>query len=167
MFTDKSLWQKLFGTIWQTLINTNTEIGGFLINHETKEVFVDSNSMHLMGLRKRPSYDDMLLLMDSLDEDISERKIEVIYAENSDKLAFGYCRSSVAAAETLPVCTQAKLFAAMSENSRNSILALIRLEESAILAIPFRHISAALNAIIRASINGTLILCAAMVFAGR
>lgn len=50
-------WKEIFGAAWVKVIEFCPEIGGFLIDHADRKVFLDGNARTLSGLPSATSYD--------------------------------------------------------------------------------------------------------------
>lgn len=127
------IWKTLFGTAWETLTEMSPDIGGVLIDHESRSVFMDKNAVKLAGTASVPEYGEMTALLAKLVE----------HSEAGSKLAvkvFAYSSGYTAAVlrlrdysdrkrrSVLPVCEISELTMAMTRNTDNSVLALLKIE---------------------------------------
>ena len=60
---EKAAWESFFGKAWTKITEFCPEIGGFLICHETRSVYLDDNARALAGLERNADYDGMLELL--------------------------------------------------------------------------------------------------------
>lgn len=149
--TDIPLWTRIFGSGWDTLMQYCPDIGGFLIDHENKKVYADSNAVSLANLPAEPDYSDTVLLVAKLmEQDRGYGAVSVRICEYSDSVTAGFFmteRTVSAGKMVFPVCTEARLMGAMSEYKGKSLLALIQLEDKASSSLSDFHVYSALSAI--------------------
>lgn len=160
--TDNPLWQRIFGSVWHTLTDCRSDIGGFIIDHENKKVYADSNAAALARLPDEPDYGETTLLVARLmEESKNASPLAVKICEYSDSITAGFFTSEEEAGMRgrmlFPVCTEAKLTNAVNDFKGRSLFALIQLEDSSSSSLSDFHIFSALSAI-RAAIpaNGLI-----------
>ena len=61
-------WKDIFGEAWPKIIEFCPDIGGFLISHKTRQVFLDGNARMLGGMDDVPDYNKMLAFLNKLPE---------------------------------------------------------------------------------------------------
>lgn len=150
--TDCPLWTKIFGSAWNTLTQCCPDIGGFLIDHENKKVYADSNATALARLPSQPDYSETVLLVARLmEQDKENGAVSVKVCEYSDSVTAGFfmARSNMGHSGKMmfPVCTEARLLGAVSDYKGKSLFALIQLEDRTSPSLSDFHIYGALSAI--------------------
>lgn len=162
MYTDIKERQKIFGTAWEQVTEICPEIGGFIIDHVNKCVYMDDNALALIGVKAMPSYEKTRELFEKIGENdraYSNVKVKIISDSSSCTAGIFRFMGSFEAAENtgMSVCTQEQLAAAMSDCGESSFLALIQIEESESDAVTELHIFSALSAIFKAVPKDTCI----------
>lgn len=124
-------WKEVFGEAWPKIIEACHEIGGFMIIHETQQVFLDGNARTLSGLGSSAGYDEMLGFLNRLPEhyDNGTELVSHIVLYSDDYTAGILKRSEVIdeweRKSILPVCENSRLVLAVTQNTAPSVLALI------------------------------------------
>ncbi len=155
-------WKKIFGEAWPKIIEFCPDIGGFLIDHETRQVFLDGNARKLGGLDD-PDYDKMLAFLNKLPEryENGTQLSAQLVSYNDNALTAGILRRSEDIHERerksiLPVCENSQLVLELSRNTAPSLLALIEFG-SADMREPTKYqIFDAVMALIKSAPKGTL-----------
>lgn len=156
------LWDNIFGTGCKNFLNSSPDIGAFLLYHKNKEVMCEENAQKLSKFNRMPSYDELSLALDSINELNSEQSsVSIIIIEDSDECKAGYIRltnePNYGLSEELPLCPQTYLIAQMTQNNTPSLLAMIQLEEYGNPNITIDAISEVICSIKTASPENTLI----------
>ncbi|MDE7362055.1 MAG: EAL domain-containing protein [Oscillospiraceae bacterium] len=124
-------WKEIFGEAWPKVIEFCPEIGGFLITHGTRQVFLDGNARILSGLDEVPEYDEMVAFVNRLPEHFENGSVLnaqiVLY---NDDITAGILKRSEDVHEwqrkdILPVCENSRLVLEISQSDAPSLLALI------------------------------------------
>lgn len=155
-------WMEIFGAAWVKVIEFCPEIGGFLIDHADRKVFLDGNARTLSGLPSATSYDEMLSFLEKLpqrNENGSVLSSQIVLF--SDEFTAGILRRSEESDEwerksILPVCESSRLAMELTNNSAPSVLALIEFSAVGGREPTKYQIFDALAAIIKNSPEGTL-----------
>lgn len=150
--TASPIWQRIFGTVWNSLIKADNGIGGFLLDHENRKAYADKNAMKLIGVQHDPQYDEMTLVLAQL-TDRSEHNsgLSVNICEFNDKITAGFFKFTdmhvLGNDNVLPICSSSQLVVAMSEKHGRSLLALLQFEDKNNSAIYDFHVFSALSAL--------------------
>lgn len=160
--TEKIGWIEIFGEAWPKVIEFCPEIGGFLIVHDTQQVFLDGNARILSGLDEIPKYDEMLAFLNNLPEHFengSQLTSQIVLY--NDNLTAGILKRSEELHEwqrksILPVCENSRLVLEITQNTAPSLLALIEFGTISRRDPTKYQIFDALTAIINFSPKGTL-----------
>lgn len=150
--TDNPLWQRIFGSAWNTLTECRSDIGGFIIDHENKKVYADSNAADMAKLPEEPDYSETVLLTARLMEQSKNGShLSVKICEYSDSVTAGFfmTEEDIKGRGKLlfPACTTARLIGMVNEFKGKSLFALIQLEDSISASLSDFHIYSALSAI--------------------
>lgn len=152
-------WLRIFGTVWQMIIATNPDVGGFLVDHRSREASVDSNVMKMTQMHFEPAYDEFMLFLQALTEQV-DSNLAVFMVEDSDDITAGIIRrveTDNTLADLLPVCEQSQLVITMSESSYSGALALLKVESRSGANLTDDDITAAVYAIRRVAPQGAYI----------
>lgn len=156
-------WKEIFGGAWPKIIEFCPEIGGFLISHETRQVFLDGNARTLSGMDEVPEYDEMLAFLNKLPEHYENgtQLTAQIVSYNDNNLTAGILKRSEDIHEwqrksMLPVCENSRLVLEITQSTAPSLLALIEFGTSSRREPTKYQIFDALTAMIKFSPKGTL-----------
>lgn len=155
-------WKEIFGGAWAKVIEFCPEIGGFLIDHGGRKVFLDGNARTLSGLESTVGYDEMLSFLGRLPERHENGSVlSSQIVSYSDDFTAGVLKRSEEPDEwerksILPVCESSRLAMELTNNSATSLLALIEFSASGGREPTKYQIFDALAAIIKNSPEGTL-----------
>lgn len=161
--TEKMGWLEIFGEAWPKVIEFCPEIGGFLITHDTHQVFLDGNARILSGLDEIPKYDEMLAFLNNLPEHFENgSQLSAQIVSYNDNLTAGILKRSEDLHEwrrksILPVCENSRLVLEITQNTAPSLLALIEFGTNSRCDPTKYQVFDALTAIIKFSPKGTLI----------
>lgn len=156
-------WKEIFGGAWQRVTEFCPEIGGFLVNHESNSVLFDNNAKMLTKMNHSPDYEKAQELIDKLTKH-SDRETGLsarIIARSGVYTAgiFKRCETNVTDRKKwiLPVCEMSRLTIALTQNTAQSLLALIELKMSDGRELSEYHIFGALTAIIKSAPENTML----------
>lgn len=153
-------WLRVFGTVWQMIIATNPDVGGFLVDHRSKEVSVDSNVMKMTQMHFEPAYDELMLFLQALTDQV-DSNLAVFMVEDNVDITAGIIRrvevDNVIADSLLPVCPQSQLVITMSEMDSSGVLVLLKVEKKNGVNLSDDDITAAVYAIKKTSPQGSLL----------
>lgn len=156
-------WKEIFGEAWPKIIEFCPDIGGFLISHKTRQVFLDGNSRTLAGMDDVPDYDKMLAFLNGLPEHYENgtQLSAQIVSYNDSNLTAGILKRSEDLHEwqrksILPVCENSRLMLEITQSTAPSLLALIEFGTRSHREPTKYQIFDALTAIIKYSPKGTL-----------
>lgn len=156
-------WKEVFGEAWPKIIEACHEIGGFLIIHETQQVFLDGNARALSGLANSVRYDEMLEFLNKLPEqyDNGTQLVSHIVLYSDDYTA-GILQRTENINEwerrsILPVCENSRLVLEVTQNTAPSMLALVEFTASGGREPTKFQIFDAITAMIKNSPEGTLV----------
>lgn len=159
---EKNQWKDIFGEAWPKIIECCPEIGGFLISHGDRKVFLDGNARALSGLESAVGYDKMLSFLDTLPQRFEDGTVlsSQIVLFNDD-LTAGILKRMEEAVEwehksILPVCESSRLALEIANNDVPSVLALIEFVAAGGREPTKYQIFDALAAMIKNSPKGTL-----------
>jgi len=158
------LWNSVFGSVWETLIKSTPEIGGFLLDNENKTAMTDKNALVLLKLNAAPDYTELSELINSLSEENGNGVVSVLFSDKNDKYAAGIVKltSSLAKfSENLPVRSYTYLVTSITQGARDSLLALIQIEEFGNPSLDGIDIGEVLAAILAEAPSGTILSAAA------
>ncbi|MCM1165774.1 MAG: EAL domain-containing protein [Lachnospiraceae bacterium] len=160
---DNMGWKEIFGEAWPKIIEFCPEIGGFLISHETRQVFLDGNARALSGMDEVPDYETMLAFINKLPEHFENgtQLSAQMVSYNDNNLTAGILKRSEDYHEwqrksILPVCENSRLVLEISQSTAPSLLALIEFETRGEREPTKYQIFDALTAMINHSPKGTL-----------
>ncbi len=130
----KQLWDGVFGTAWDTFLNSSSDIGAFLLCQKSRAVMFDKNAQRLLNYNHVPSYEEAYMALTSLVElNDTQTSVKVIVAEDSERCKAGYLRlknePNYGFSTELPLCSQSRLIMLMTQNNMPSLLALLQFEE--------------------------------------
>lgn len=156
-------WKEIFGGAWAKVIEFCPEIGGFLIDHGSRKVFLDGNARTLSGLESAVGYDEMLAFIGKLpkrNENGSILASQIV--SYSDDFTAGVLKRSDEPGEwehrsILPVCESSRLAMELTNNSAPSVLAIVEFSAAGGREPTRYQIFDALAAIIKNSPEGTLV----------
>ena len=126
------LWNSVFGSVWETLIKSTPEIGGFLLDNENKTAMTDKNALVLLKLNAAPDFTELSELIYNLSEENGNGVVSVLFSDKNDKYNAGIVKltSSLAKlSENLPVRSYTYLVTSITQGAHDSLLALIQIEE--------------------------------------
>lgn len=156
-------WKEVFGEAWPKIIEFCHEIGGFLIIHETQQIFLDGNARTLSGLENSVGYDEMLDFLNKLPQqyDNGTQLVSQIVLYSDDYTA-GILRRAENIGEwerrsILPVCENSRLVLEVTQNTAPSMLALVEFTAGVGREPTKFQTFDALAAIIKNSPEGTLV----------
>lgn len=160
--SDSMNWKGIFGEAWPKILEFCPEIGGFLISHETRQVFLDGNARTLAGTEDMLTYDEMLAFLSKLPEHFENgsQLVSQVVLYN-DNFTAGLLKRSEDIHEwqqrsILPVCENSRLMLEITQNTAPSLLALIEFGTNGRHDPTKYQIFDALTAIIKHSPEGTL-----------
>ena len=131
---EKMAWDTVFGTAWPKITEFCPEIGGFLICHETRNVYLDDNAVALAGLGSDADYDDMLKLLGKVGNNAgSQAAVQIISFD--EKYTAGILKRGAYEREhendsILPVCDMSQMIIEITRNTAPSLLALLEIQMS-------------------------------------
>lgn len=157
-------WKDIFGEAWPKIIEFCPDIGGFLISHKTRQVFLDGNARMLGGMDDVPDYNKMLAFLNKLPEHYengTQLSVQIV-SYNDNNLTAGILKRSENIHEwqrksILPVCENSRLILEISQNTAPSLLALIEFGTKNQHEPTKYQIFDALTAIIKYAPKGTLV----------
>ena len=157
-------WKEIFGEAWPKIIEFCPDIGGFLISHETRQVFLDGNARTLAGMDDVPDYDKMLAFLNGLPEHYENgtQLSAQIVSYNDNNLTAGILKRSDDLHEwqrksMLPVCENSRLVLEITQSTAPSLLALVEFGTKSQREPTKYQIFDALTALIKYSPKGTLV----------
>ena len=156
-------WKEVFGEAWPKIIEVCHEIGGFMIIHETQQVFLDGNARTLSGLGSSVGYDEMMEFLNKLPEhyDNGTELVSQVVLYSDDYTAGILKRTEVIdeweRKSILPVCENSRLVLEVTQNTAPSLLALIEFAASGGREPTRFQIFDAIAAMIKNSPEGTLV----------
>lgn len=154
---EKKAWDSIFGVAWSKISEFCPEIGGFLICHETRNVYLDDNAKKLTGLGSDADYDDMLKLL-GRGGGGSQTAVQVISFD--EKYTAGIIKCSSCGHESdeiLPVCDMSQMIIEITRNTVPSLLALLEIQMSDGRAPSRFSVFEALTAILRFAPEDTML----------
>lgn len=160
--SEKTGWKEIFGEAWPKVIEFCPEIGGFLIAHDTRQVFLDGNARILSGFDEVPEYEQMVAFVNKLPEHFENGSVLnsqiVLY---NDDITAGILKRSEdfhkwQRKDILPVCETSRLVLEISQSTEPSLLALIEFRTGGRREPTKYQIFDALTAMIAHSPKGTL-----------
>lgn len=157
------LWDRLFGTSWDKLAQSVTDVSAFILDHENNAVYTDRNAGGVLGYNRPPTYKELSLLAADGEEDGGARSFRVIITEQGEECTAGFIYKISSAGgiyPELPICSYTELVSAVSEDRSGSLLALIQLERTDIPEMPESGVPEAVDALKKALPEGTLIAAA-------
>ena len=151
-----AIWDRIFGTAWAQLSKAAPEIGAFVLNKKDMTAEVDNNLPRLLDIRHAPEYEELSRIIAVKTDDI------IIVEDNEDIIAgFVVMQSDISQQlGALPLCSQAQFASALSQASRNSLLALIRIEDYFRPVVTKEDIRDVLSVILGNTPEGTLLAAA-------
>ncbi|MDE6727664.1 MAG: EAL domain-containing protein, partial [Oscillospiraceae bacterium] len=156
-------WKEVFGEAWPKIIEVCHEIGGFMIIHETQQVFLDGNARALSGLASSVGYDEMLEFLSKLPEqyDNGTELVSQVVLYSDDYTAGILKRTEVIdeweRKSILPVCENSRLVLEVTQNTAPSLLALIEFTANGGREPTRFQIFDAITAMIKNSPEGSLV----------
>lgn len=148
---EKAAWESFFGKAWTKITEFCPEIGGFLICHETRSVYLDDNARALAGLERNADYDGMLELLGMAGKNAgAQAAVQIVSFD--EKYTAGILKRSVCERETdsiLPVCDMSQMIIEITRNTAPSLLALLEIQMSDGRAPSKFSVFEALTAILR------------------
>ncbi len=156
------IWREIFGSAWNKITEFCPEMGGFLINNDSRKAFLDNNAQALSGLEGTVDYDKMLAFLDRLPEQSKNGSVlaSQIISYN-DNFTAGILKLSEAPEDwghksILPVCENSRLAMELTNYSARSVLALIEFTAAGGREPTKYQIFDALASMIKNSPKGTL-----------
>lgn len=159
--TIRGLWDRLFGTAWEKLSQSVTDVSAFILDDVNKAVYTDKNAGGVLGYSRQPSYKELSLLISDCGD--GAKSFRVIIAEQNSSCTAGFIHkvsSDSGIYSGLPICSYAELVSAVSEGRGCSLLALIQLERTDIPEMPESGVPEAVEALKKALPEGALIAAA-------
>lgn len=148
-------WETIFGSAWATFSKNIPEIGAFLVDHKNSTVKADKNIAKLLDVSVLPDHDTFMNIIDNLRREDSNSRLKIFIAEDDDSLTAGYIgvppETSLTFNSQLPVYSYAHFVSAITQDTANSLLALLQIEDYSGAKLSGSDISLALAGIIAAS----------------
>ena len=147
-------WTELFGTKWEAIAKICPEVGGFLIDHRFRKVYMDENSLKLAEKSAPPEYNEMIALLDILNADsttFSRLAPQVFYEDEeytAGILRWHYDFSGAQAKDVVPMCERRELVSRLKYCRPDSVLALVEFSMSDGSPLEEYHLFGAMSAFI-------------------
>lgn len=161
----REIWNRLFGTSWDMLAKSVTDISAFILDHENKRVYTDGNAGAILGCGCRPGYSEFSLLVANAEDGSVGlySGFRVIVVEKSGAYTAGYVHKpgiGCGVYSELALNNYSELVSAAAENRGSSLFALIQLERVDIPEMPESGVPEAVEALKKSFPEGTLIAAA-------
>lgn len=146
-------WSELFGTKWDEILKICPEIGGFMLDHREKTVYIDGNSLLLLELKEAPSYSAMLEIIDRLSNESNSfaRLMPQIFYSDGDIdagiLRWHYDFSGAQAKSVVPMCERPQFISHIASRKEGALVALLEFSMSDGSPLTDSHLFGALGAI--------------------
>lgn len=163
--TELEKWKELFGVGWANIMSLCPEIGGYLIDHKNRKVYLDANARKLAEIDEQPTYEAMNDFISLLSADTSTfaRLLPKPFYQNDEYTAgilrWHYDFSGAQAKSVVPMVEKPNLAAMISNCKTNSLLALLEFSMSDRSYLEEYHLFGVLASVINSLPNGA-ILCA-------
>lgn len=122
---EKTAWDSIFGMAWQRITEFCPEIGGFLICHETRSVYMDDNAKALAMLGEDADYDEMLKLLGRTGSQCAAQIVSF-----GEKYTAGILKKTAdehGSDPMLPVRDMSQMVIELTRNAAPSLLALLEI----------------------------------------
>ena len=129
-------WNELFGTEWLKIMAISPEMGGFLIDHSTKTVYMDDNALKLAEIDFVPDYDTMMGYIDILSSETKKfaTLAPLVFYQDGEVTAgilrWHYDFSGEQAKSVVPMVEKPQLASTVTMTKTRSLLALIEFSMS-------------------------------------
>lgn len=124
-------WAEIFGVGWQKIMEICPEIGGFLLDHENRRVYMDRNAEKLTETDELPDYDAMTDFLQILGNDTTSfaRLLPQVFYDDgkftAGILRWHYDFSGAQAKSVVPMVEKSKLASIIGAGKAGSLLALL------------------------------------------
>lgn len=157
-------WNRIFGTALGALTEHCTDLGAFLLDCREQKAMLDSNGIKLLGLRRQPDFDELYTIVTQSASGGSDAAAEIIIAEQTEDIVAGFIHLHASHAadfsEELPVCSYTQFISEVTQSAKDSLLALLQIEEYGNPDLKGVNISAVLTGIIAGTPKGTILSAA-------
>ena len=157
-------WESIFGTGWAVFSENIPEIGAFLLDHKNNKLIADKNVASLLDVPTLPDYEAFRNIIDNMQHKDNFSQLKLFIAENDEEITAGYIGVPPDTAQTyssqLPVYSYAHFISAITQDTANSLLALLQIENYSGAKLSGADIKLALTGIV-ANSPQTAILSAA------
>ncbi len=157
-------WNRIFGTALGALTEHCTDLGAFLLEKGEQKAMLDSNGVKLLGLRRQPDFDELYTIVTQSASNTPDSSAEIIIAEQNEDIIAGFIHlhDSHAAefTEELPVYSYTQFVSEVTQSAKDSLLALLQIEEYGNPDLKGVDMSAVLTGIIAGTPKGTILSAA-------
>ncbi len=126
-------WESIFGTGWAVFSENIPEIGAFLLDHKDHKLITDKNIAQLLDVSALPEYDVFCNILENMQRNDSVSQLKIFIAEDNEEITAGYIGVPPETAQTynsqLPVYSYAHFISAITQDTTNSLLALLQIED--------------------------------------
>ncbi len=148
-------WETIFGSAWATFSKNIPEIGAFLVDHKNGTVKADKNIAKLLDVSALPDHDIFMNIIDDMRRKDNNTRLKLFIAEDDEDITAGYIgvppETSLTFNSQLPVYSYAHFVSAITQDTANSLLALLQIEDYSGAKLSGTDITLALTGIIAAS----------------
>ncbi len=157
-------WNRIFGTALGALTEHCTDLGAFLLDKSEQRAMLDSNGIRLLGLRHQPDFDELYTIITQSASAGSENDTEIIIAEQSEDIIAGFIHLHTSHAadfnDELPVYSYTQFVSEVTQSAKDSLLALLQIEEYGNPDLKGLDMSTVLTGIIAGTPKGTILSAA-------
>lgn len=158
-------WNKIFGTALDALTSHCTDLGAFMLDNKDRTAHIDKNGLKLLGLQTAPDYSELYEIVTQAADMEHGSSAEIIIAEQSEDIIAGFIHLHNAYQaeydENLPVYSYTQFVSAVTQSAKDSLLALLQLEEYGNPDLIGVDISTVLTAIIAGTPQGSILSASA------
>ncbi len=148
-------WETIFGSAWTTFSKNIPEIGAFLVDHNNGTVKADKNIAKLLEVSALPDHDIFMNIIDDMRRKDNNTRLRLFIAEDDEDITAGYIgvppETALTLNSQLPVYSYAHFVSAITQDTANSLLALLQIEDYSGEKLSSNDITLALTGIIAAS----------------
>lgn len=149
-------WNLLFGTEWSKILGICPEIGGFLMNHTTREVILDENAKKLTEYGDELDYDTMVDFLSLISQKSTSfaRLLPCVFYKDDEFTAgilrWHYDFSGQQAKNVVPIFEKPQLVSSVTKTNSPYLLALLEFSMSDGSPLTEAHVFGSLAAVGRA-----------------
>ncbi len=157
-------WETIFGSGWAAFSENIPEIGAFLLDHKKQKLTADKNIALLLDVSSLPDYEAFCNIIDNMQHKDSFSQLTLVIAENDEDITAGYIGVPPDTAQIyngqLPVYSYAHFISAITQDTTNSLLSLLQIEDYTGTKLSGADIKLALTGIIANSPQNAILSAA-------